>query len=100
MGGGLLVGEADAEQCVRGDGGGGAGEQAPEGVRAVPGQLHLHGDLAEGGLDAVALVGDDFQQDGGRGRAVLLLGRDEDGGAAGGLGGGEAAAVEALVRQQ
>ena len=46
--------EEDAEQCVGGDGGGGPGEQAPEGVRAVAGQFHLNGDLAEGGLDAVA----------------------------------------------
>ena len=39
-------------------------------------------------------------QDGGRGRAVLLPRRDEDGGPAGGLGGGERRPAEALVREQ
>jgi hypothetical protein len=34
-----------------GDGRGGTGEQAQEGVRAVAGQFHLAGDLLEGGLD-------------------------------------------------
>ena len=41
-----------------------------------------------------------FQQDGRHGGALLLIGWDEDGGAAGGLGGGEGPAVEALVREQ
>jgi len=100
MGVGLLVAEEDAEQCVGGDCSGGPGEQAPEGVRAVAGQFHLNGDLAEGGLDAVAPLGNDLQQDRRRGRAVLLAWRDEDGGAAGGLGCGERPAVEALVREQ
>jgi hypothetical protein len=63
----------------------------------VTGQFHVVGDLAEGRLDAVAPFGDDFQQDGGHGGALLLVGRDEDGGAAGGLGGGEGPAVEALL---
>ena len=58
MGVRLLVAEAEAEQCVGGDGGGGPGEQAVEGVRAVAGQFHLLGDLAEGGLDAVAPLRD------------------------------------------
>jgi hypothetical protein len=33
----LLAGEADTQEGVRGDGRGGAGEEAPEGVRAVAG---------------------------------------------------------------
>jgi hypothetical protein len=54
----------------------------------VPGQSHLLGDLAEAGLDAVAPLGDDLQQDGRYAGALVLGGRDEDSGAAGGLGGG------------
>jgi hypothetical protein len=84
----LVLGGAAAEQGVGGDGGGGSGQEAPEGVGAVPGQFHAVGDLAEGGLDAVAPLGDDLEQGGGRRGALLLIGRDEDGGAAGGLGGG------------
>ena len=99
MGVRLLVAEADAEQGVGGDGGCGPGEQAPEGVGAVPGQFHAVGDLAEGRLDAVAPLGDDLQQDGGHGRALSLTRRNEDGGAAGGLGGGEGPSAEALVRR-
>ena len=100
MGVRLLVAEADAEQRVGGDGGCGPGEQAPEGVGAVPGQFHAVGGLAEGRLDAVAPLGDDFPQDGGHGHALPLTRRDEDGGAAGGLGGGEGAAAEDLVGEQ
>jgi hypothetical protein len=100
MGVRLLVAEADAEQCEGGDGGCGPGEQAPEGVCAVSGQFHLVGDLAEGGLDPVAPLGDDLEQDGECGGAVLPPWRGKDGGAAGGLGGGERRPVEALVRQQ
>ncbi len=48
----------------------------------MPGQLHPVGDLAEGGLDAVAPLGDDLQQDGGHRGALPLAWRDEDGGAA------------------
>src|SRR5512142_513387 len=51
-------------------------------------------------LDPVAPFGDDFPQGGGRAGALLLAGRDEDGGAAGGLGGGEGPAAEALVCEQ
>jgi len=43
------------------DGRCGSGEQAPEGMSAVPGRPHLFGDLAEGGLDPVAPPGDDLQ---------------------------------------
>ena len=100
MGVRLLVGEADQSQCVGGDGGCGSAEQAPEGVRAVPGQFHLVGYLAEGGLDPVAPFGDDLEQGGGRAGTLLLVRRDEDCGAAGALGGGEALAVEAFVREQ
>src|ERR1700689_3817609 len=70
MGVRLLVAEADAAQCVGGDGGCGSGEQAPEGVGAVPGQFRAVGDLAEGRLDAVAPLGDGFPQDGGPGPAA------------------------------
>ena len=66
MGVRLLVVEAEAEQCVGGDGGGGPGEQAAEGVSSVPCQLHPVGDLAEGRLDPVAPFRDDFQQAGRR----------------------------------
>ena len=96
----LRYGEADAEQRMRCDGGCSAGQQAPEGMGAVPGQLHQVGDLAKCGLDAVAPLGDDRQQDGRHGGPLVLGGRDEQGGAAGGQPGGEGPAVEALVRQQ
>src|SRR6516165_8894241 len=96
----LGYGEASAEQRMSCDGDCGAGQQAPEGMGAVPGQLHQVGDLAERGLDPVAPLGDDLEQDGRHGGALVLGGRDEHGGAAGGLGGGERLAVEALVRQQ
>ena len=56
----------------------------------VPGQFHSVGDLAEGGFDAVAPLGDGLEQGGQRDGALFLIGRDEDSGAAGGLGGGEA----------
>ena len=69
-------------------------------MSAVPGQCHLLGDLAEAGLDPVAPSNDDLQQDGGRAGPLVLGGRDEDRGAAGGLGGSERPAVEALVTQQ
>ncbi len=55
-------GEHDPVEGVGGDGGGGAGQQAPEGVGAVAGQVHLVGDLSEGGLDPVAPLGDHRQQ--------------------------------------
>src|SRR6266566_6305546 len=38
-------GQVEPQQGVGGDGRGGAGEQAPEGVRAVAGEFHLVGDL-------------------------------------------------------
>src|SRR5260370_1179483 len=80
------------------DGRCGPGQEAREGMRAVAGQFHPVGDLAEGGLDPVASFGDGFQQARWY-RGVLLLARwDEDGGAAGGLRGGERLAFEALVR--
>jgi hypothetical protein len=50
------------------------------------GQFHPVGDLVEGRFDAVAPLGDDFQQDGGHSRALFLPRRDEDGGAALSLG--------------
>jgi hypothetical protein len=55
----LRFGEAGAQEGMCCDDGGGPGEQAPEGVCAVPGQFHLIGDLGEGGLDPVAPFGDD-----------------------------------------
>src|SRR5260370_23443039 len=82
------------------DGRCGPGQEAREGMRAVAGQFHPVGDLAEGGLDPVAPFGDGFQQARWY-RGVLLLARwDEDGGAAGGLRGGERLAFEALVGEQ
>jgi hypothetical protein len=66
----------------------------------VAGECHAVGDLAERRLDAVAPFGDDLQQAGGHGGALFPPGRDEDGSAAGGLGGGEAAPAEALVGEQ
>src|SRR6266550_5253899 len=74
----LRCGEADAHQGVGGDGRCGSGEQSPEGMSAVPGQSHLLGDLAEAGLDPVAPLGDDLQQEGGRAGALVLGGRDKD----------------------
>src|SRR6266536_1577104 len=50
----LLPGWANAHEGMGGNGRGDTGEQAPEGVRAVAGQLHLVGNLLEGGLDPVA----------------------------------------------
>ncbi len=93
----LRGGKAYAQEGVGGDGCGGAGQQSPERVSAVAGQSHQVGDLAEGGLDPVAPFGDDFQQDGRHGGTLVLIRRDEDGGAAGGLGGGEGPAAEALM---
>jgi hypothetical protein len=69
-------------------------------VGAVAGEFHPVGDLAEGRLDPVAPLGDDFQQDGGHGGALALIARDEDGGAAGGQLRFEGPAAEALVREQ
>src|SRR5512135_3187865 len=97
---GLCLGEAGEQQGVGGDSRGGPGQEAREAVGAVAGQFHPVGDLAEGRLDAVAPFGDDFAQGGGHGGALLPAGRDGDGGAAGGLGGGEGPAAEALVREQ
>ena len=69
-------------------------------MRAVAGQFHLVGDLLEGGLDPVAPFGDDLLQDRWHGGALVLAGRHQHGGAAGGLPGGECGAVESLVCQQ
>ena len=44
-------GQVKPQQSVSGDGRGGAGEQSPEGLCSVASQLHLAGDLLEGGLD-------------------------------------------------
>jgi hypothetical protein len=66
----------------------------------VPGQSHLLGDLAEAGLDPVAPLGDDGRRDGGHAGALVLGGRDEDRGAAGGLSGGECPLGKALTAQQ
>ncbi len=92
--------KAYPQERVGGDSGGGAGEQAPERVRAVAGKFHLIGDLLEGGLNPVAPLGDDLPQDGGHAGALVFGGRDQHGGAAGGLGGSERLAVEALIAQQ
>ena len=54
----LRYGQASTQRRCR-YGGRGAGQQAPERAGAVPGQFHLVGDLAEGGLDVVAPLGDD-----------------------------------------
>jgi RNA polymerase sigma factor (sigma-70 family) len=70
MWGDLRYGETGPHQGVGGVGCCGSGEQAPEGVSAVPGQSHLLGDLAEAGFDPVVPLGDDFQHDGGRAGAV------------------------------
>ena len=56
----LRICKAYAQERVGCDGGGGAGQQAPERVRAVASQFHLIGDLFEGGLDSVAPLGDDL----------------------------------------
>src|SRR6266480_611652 len=96
----LRCGETDAHQGMGGDGCGGAGEQAPEGMSAVAGQFHPVGDLGEGGLDPVAPLGDDRQQDGGHAGTLILGGRDQDRSAAGRLGGRECPAGETLVAQQ
>jgi hypothetical protein len=69
-------------------------------VGAVAGQFHLVGDLAEGGFDPVAPLGDDRPQDRRHGVALALGGREEDGGAAGCLAGRERRAGESLVQQQ
>jgi hypothetical protein len=42
----------------------------PQKVRAVAGRFHPVGDSAEGGLDAVAPLGDDFPQACGHGSAL------------------------------
>ena len=52
----LRYGEAGTEQRMSCDSYCGAGQQAPEGMGAVPGQLHQVGDLAERGLNAVCLL--------------------------------------------
>jgi hypothetical protein len=95
-----MPGEADEQQGVGGDGGGGPGEEAVESVCAVAGKLHLVGDLGEDGLDAVAPFGDDFQQPVRHAEALFLVRRDEHGSAAGGLVRGELAPVEAFVGEQ
>jgi len=69
-------------------------------MSAVPGQPHPFGDLGEAGLDPVAPVGDDLEQEGGHAGALVLGGRDQDRGAAGGLGGSKCGAVETLIAQQ
>jgi hypothetical protein len=89
----LGYGEAGAQQRVRRDGGSGAGQKAPEGMGTVSGQPHQVGDLAEAGLDSVASPGDDLLQDGWHADTLVLGGRDEHRGAAGGLSGGECLAV-------
>src|SRR5260370_1327030 len=96
----LRCGEADAQQRVSRYGGCRAGQQAPEAVGAVAGQFHLVGDLAEGGLNAVAPLGDDLLEDGRHLLALVFAGRDEHGSAAGGLLRGERLAVEPLIREQ
>ena len=93
-------GEADSHEGVGGDDRCGAGEQAVEGVCPVAGEFHLVGDLLEGGLDPVSPFGDDLLQDRGHHGSLAFRGRDQDGGAAGGLPGSECPAAEALVRQQ
>ena len=47
--------QAHSDEGVGGDDRGGAGDQAPERVRAVAGEFHLVGDLLEGGLYRDAL---------------------------------------------
>src|SRR6266568_2276836 len=93
-------GQVEPQQSVSGDGRGGTGEQPPEAVGAVAGQFHQVGDLAEAGLYPVAPLGDDLLQDRRHAPPLILRGRDEHGGAAGGLLRGECGAVEPLVREQ
>src|SRR5215469_4457146 len=96
----LLPGQAEAQEGVGGDGGGGAGQQPPEGVGAVAGQFHLVGDLLERGFDAVAPLGDDLQQGGWHAGALVFGGWQKYRGAAGLLFSGERLPGEALVHQQ
>jgi DNA invertase Pin-like site-specific DNA recombinase len=70
----LRFGQAGEQQRMCCDSRCGPGQEAPEGVRAVAGQFHPVGDLAEGGLDPVAPFGDDFQQARWH-RGTLLLAR-------------------------
>jgi hypothetical protein len=76
------------------------GEEAPEGVGAVPGQFHLVGELTGRCLDPVAPLGDDLAQRRWHDGALVLAGRDEQCGAQGSQFSGERLAVEALVREQ
>ena len=92
----LLADQAHSHEGVSSDDRGSAGEQAPEGVRAVAGEFHLAGDLFEGGLDPVAPFGDDFPQDRRHAVALSLDRREEHGGAAAGLGGREALPLNPL----
>src|SRR5216683_2042791 len=77
-----------------------AGVQAPEAVGAAAGQFHQVGDLPEAGLDPVTPLGDDPLKDWRHAGALVLGGRAQHRGAAGGLFHGERLAVEALVAQQ
>ncbi len=67
---------------------------------AVAGQFHLVGDLAEGGLDALAPLSDDLAEDRRHLLALVFGGRDEHGGAADGSLRGERLVVEAFVTGQ
>ena len=58
---GQVLARAGELEGAGGDGRGGSGEQAPEGVSAVAGEFHTVGDLAEGGLDPVAPFRDDLE---------------------------------------
>ena len=83
-----------------GEDGSGPGQQAFEGVRAVPGEVHLVGDLLEGGLHPVAEPGDQALERGGHGLSLGPGGRDDHVDPGAGHLGGEPAAGEALVQQQ
>jgi len=69
-------------------------------VGAAAGQFHQVGDLPEAGLDPVTPLGDDPLKDWRHAGALVLGGRAQHRGAAGGLFHGERLAVEALVAQQ
>jgi hypothetical protein len=69
-------------------------------VGAVPGQLHLIGDLLEAGLGPVTELGDQSLDRLGHGAPLRTGGRDDHLDAGGGHLRGERAAVEPLVQKQ
>ena len=66
----------------------------------MAGKFHPVGDLAGDRLDPVAPFGDEFSKMAGMAVRWALIGRDEDGGAAGGQLRFDGPAAEVLVREQ